>query len=121
MKDILIIEDSITIATSISMILHDQGYNTVIASDAVQAIAHANRNTPDLIILDINMPAGGGYSVVQNLSQNAQTADVPIVVFTAMDTHEVNERVQQYDSIKYVVNKPDNTSLIQHINQLLAQ
>jgi CheY-like chemotaxis protein len=81
-RRILVVDDDRVTLTWATRTLQKAGYTVVSALDAQQAVAQAHRETPELIVTDLAMPAGGGFSVVQRLSMSARTSAIPIVVLT---------------------------------------
>jgi len=119
MKKILVIEDAKTIAKVMELMLLESGYQPILAFDAAQAVMFAQRERPDLIILDIMLPAGGGYEVAKKLRISTNTQFIPIIVFSAADINEVREKIAQYD-IHYFVEKPDTAKLMMQIDDILG-
>ena len=93
-KKILIVDDDKEIALLLASRLKANKYEVVVAYDAVEAVAKAFKEKPDLILLDIKMPAGGGLSVMQNLRNAADTATIPVIVITAYPSQEIQEKVK---------------------------
>ncbi|QQE64229.1 GGDEF domain-containing response regulator [Leptolyngbya sp. BL0902] len=83
MTKILIIEDEAFIRENLEDILSLEGFETVTAADGMAGIAMAQRDLPDLIICDIMMPYGDGYSVIQALRNGPQTKAIPFIFLTA--------------------------------------
>lgn len=83
-KKILIVDDEKDFVRILSLHLKAQGYSTVTASDAVGAITTAQKERPDLIILDIAMPGGDGLTVLKRLGASDHTSLIPAIVVTGM-------------------------------------
>jgi DNA-binding response OmpR family regulator len=92
-KKILIVDDDADLANLLADRLQDNGYAVVVAHDAAQGVRYAHEEHPDLIILDIMMPAGGGISTFNNLGISTHTSRIPVVIITAYDTEEVRKKV----------------------------
>ncbi len=93
MKNILIIEDDPNIVAALEIRLKDAGYATLSAGDALTGFSKALQNLPELIVLDISMPAGDGLQVAQKLRAQRLTRDIPFVFVTANKDPELRERV----------------------------
>lgn len=82
-KKILCVEDDHSMQLLLRSILQRAGYAVEIAEDAVQAVMLARTAVPDLIILDIMIPAGGGQSVLERVRNLTATRHVPVLIFSA--------------------------------------
>jgi len=82
-KQVLVIDDEPDVVTYLSMLLEDNGYETVSAANGIEGMEKAKQNRPDLICLDITMPEQSGR-FYRNLKDDAELADVPVVVVTAV-------------------------------------
>ena len=83
MPKILVIEDDVDISRLIGMQLKAGGYEAAYASDAVTAMTVARKERPDLILLDLGLPGGGGILVLERLRAIAELAATPVIVVTA--------------------------------------
>ena len=83
MPKVLIVEDDLDIQKLIARTLQRAGYEVAVAGDGVGAISAARKAAPDAIILDIGLPAGDGYSVLDRLQRLAPLALIPVIVLTA--------------------------------------
>jgi DNA-binding response OmpR family regulator len=83
MKTILVVEDDEIIAKAMNIRLRKMGYNVVVASDAVYAMDRAIKYSPDVAVLDINLPGGSGFVVAERMMSTAETAEIPVVFVTA--------------------------------------
>lgn len=89
MKKILIVEDD-PIARQILNARLKPKYELSVAGDAMAAFTEARKHPPDLVILDLGLPAGGGFSVLQRLKSIPALAVIPVLVISGLDraTHE---------------------------------
>ena len=87
-KVALVVEDSPVEAKMIAAVLKKQGLTVVCAADGLSGLQKAREIFPDVIIMDVNMPGMNGFQVVQTLKDDAQYADIPIVMLTTCDTSE---------------------------------
>ena len=104
-KKILVIDDMPNIVTMLKARLEASGYEVIAAFDGQQGLTYAHAEKPDLIILDVVMPAGGGYSVYSKLKMSARTRSVPVVFLTARDEAEDLARAYKLGA-EYFVKKP---------------
>jgi DNA-binding response OmpR family regulator len=104
-KKILVIDDMRNAVTMLKARLETWGYEVIAAFDRRQALNYAYTERPDLIILDIVMPSGGGYSVYTRLRMSPQTRSIPIIFLTAKDRPEDMARAYKLGA-QYYVRKP---------------
>src|SRR6266700_1636156 len=82
MKKILVLEDDARIATALAIRLEAAGYQVLTAADGLEGLKLALENRPDLILMDIWMPVGLGFSVAQRLQQMG-LGGTPMIFITA--------------------------------------
>jgi len=87
---ILIADDDIQMLKVLRLHLEHAGYTVTCARDSYQALESARRGKPDLLILDVNMPAGDGFSVQQRLQKMTDLAEIPIIYLTGENSHRVD-------------------------------
>ena len=108
-KKILIVDDNPYVRRGMCVRLTANGYDTFFAGDAIAAIAEARKHQPDLIILDLGLPAGDGFVVMQWLKAIPALDQIPIIVISARDVRENGPRVLKAGAKAYL-QKPVNTS-----------
>jgi DNA-binding response OmpR family regulator len=82
---ILIVDDDATVRDTFEALLHQHGYRLVFASSGAEALAQAATLQPDVILLDVMMPQMDGFEVCRRLRSDPRTAEVPIIIVTALD------------------------------------
>jgi len=83
MPKILLIEDNELNRDMLSRRLERRGYQVVIAVDGEQGVAMARSETPDLILMDMSLPALDGWEAARLLKAAAETHAIPIIALTA--------------------------------------
>lgn len=83
---ILVVDDEKDIVELIRYNLEKEGYRVIAAFDGTQAIKCAEKDLPNLIMLDLMLPGLGGLEVCRILKQNEKTAHIPILMVTAKST-----------------------------------
>ena len=119
-KKILIVDDERDFAYILSTHLKAHGYNTVMASDAVGAVAAAQKERPDFIILDISMPAGDGFTVMERLAKSDHTALIPVIVVTGRALSS-KQRAMTKGAMAFFTKPVDFDRLLIFISDLLGQ
>ena len=89
-KKILVIDDDADMRNLLGIRLKKYGYEVAFAADAPFSMTAARRHQPDLILLDIGLPGGDGYKVLERLSKNAELEDIPVLVFITVDGNAEN-------------------------------
>ncbi len=87
-KLILIVDDDEAIIKLLSKLCANQGYNSVVARNGREALAAAQENLPDLILMDAMMPEMNGFDATAALKKNALTAHIPVIMVTGQDSFE---------------------------------
>jgi DNA-binding response OmpR family regulator len=119
MKKILIVDDEEDLVKVLAKLLIDQGFEIEIARDAYQGIETAQREKPDLIILDLNMPAGGGLGTLESIRTSSKTMSIPVIVLTGADDPELKEKVLEKGVEAYMQKPYEPEDLITKINSCL--
>jgi DNA-binding response OmpR family regulator len=91
-KRILIIEDDADARLALNLRLKANGYDIYVAMDGVSAISEARKSQPDLIILDLGLPAGDGYTVMERFRNNPELSGAPLIVVSGRDLKVHRER-----------------------------
>lgn len=104
-KRILIVDDEKDFVEMIKLRLEASGYKVIPAFDGIQGVVLAKRNKPDLIILDVMMPAGDGYLVCERLKMSSFTRSIPIIFLTAKSRPEDEAKAYKVGA-KYYLTKP---------------
>lgn len=105
-KTILVVDDDPDILTAITTSLADTGASVETASDGNSAVALAEQNSPDLVILDIMLPQKSGFLVLERIRQGRKRGDKPHVI---MITGNQGRRHKQYAEalgVEEYLNKP---------------
>jgi len=93
-QKILVIEDEPVARADLEARLAANGYLVARAADAASALTVVNRERPDLILLDLGLPAGDGFLVLERLRKIEAFATVPVLVITGRSDPETRKRVE---------------------------
>ena len=91
-KKILVINDDPDVRLGLQLRLKTNHYDVVFAVDGLASIVEARRHMPDLIILDLGLPAGDGFSVLERLKANQSLCLIPVIVLSGRDRNANRER-----------------------------
>jgi putative two-component system response regulator len=85
---VLIVDDEYSGRETLQSVLEGEGYNLIMAENGPQAIEKAKAYQPDVILLDVMMPGMTGFEVCERIRSDAQVAEIPIIILTALDDRE---------------------------------
>lgn len=119
MKRILVLEDDQPIATALAIRLKAAGYEVWTASDGFAGLKMVLHDKPDLILSDIWMPVGLGFSVAQRL-QELGLAGIPIIFLTAGKEKGLRETAQRLGAAGFLEKPFDPGELLATIAHALA-
>jgi DNA-binding response OmpR family regulator len=118
-EKILVVDDEQDVAKALKVRLKANGYHVILAPDSVQAFIMANKEKPDLILLDIMIPGGGGFVVAERLKQSQATHHIPIIFLTGIPGGE--ERASKLGASGYVMKPYHPDELMQTIHRALEK
>jgi len=88
---ILIVEDNPDTRLALTVRLQNSGFAVLQAHNIATATSLVFSVSPDLIVLDLGLPDGDGYTFMQKLKSSSATSSIPVIVLTARDPHENQE------------------------------
>ena len=118
-KHILIIEDDEKIAMALAVRLKAAGYEATTTYDALTGLTAAVRNPPSLVLLDISMPAGNGFSVAEQI-QTLIPTPTPIIFLTASKQPGFPEKAKKLGAAGYFEKPYEAEELLGAIRLALA-
>ena len=119
-KKILIVEDDADVRLGYHILLKANHYDTFFAVDSVSAVSEARKHQPDLIILDLGLPAGDGFIVLERLKGYTHLAVIPVIVVSARDLHGNKARALQAGAKAFVQKPWNDNELLELISELLG-
>ena len=120
MKTVLLVDDDNTILLGTGVRLKGMGYSVYTAKDAVSAISVVRKCEPDVVVLDISIPAGDGFLVAERLQNLVGSAATPIIFMTASDSPALRERAKKLGAVGFLKKPFDATSLADTIESALS-
>jgi two-component system, cell cycle response regulator len=119
-QKILIVDDDEDIRRLLNMRLRTQEYQTVFASDGTNALAIARRERPDLVLLDLGLPGGDGFSVMERMRHLADLQMTPVVVVSARVDPMTKQLALEAGAAAFVGKPVDKDELFAAIDSALA-
>jgi DNA-binding response OmpR family regulator len=120
-KKILIVEDDPDVREGMHVRLKANNYETGFAADALSVMNEARKQQPDLIILDLGLPGGDGYVVMERLKRLPALALIPIIVVSARDAHANRKRALDAGAKAFLQKPVDNAVLLAAIRLALGE
>ena len=120
-KKILIVDDDPDIRQGMNVRLKANHYDTFFAGDALSSMSEARKHEPDLIILDLGLPAGDGFIVMERLKTIASLATIPVIVVSARDVRANKDRALKAGAKAFLQKPVDNAELLKVIRQALGE
>ena len=120
MKKILIVEDD-PVARQIMHTLLKQKYQIFITGDAMAAFTEARNRKPDLIVLDLGLPAGGGFAVMQRLKSIPALSVIPVLVVSGLDAAANRQKALDAGAADYLQKPAPEDQLLAKIAQLVGE
>ncbi len=120
-KKILIIDDDPDARLALNVRLKANQYDTFFATDGVSAMSEARKCQPDLVLLDLGLPAGDGYTVMERFHNNPQFTCTPVIVVSGRDFRVHKERSLRAGAKIFLQKPVDNDLLLRVIHKLLGE
>lgn len=121
MYKILIADDDKDFVQVLGQRLRAEGLSTIVAYEGVRAIEAVNREHPDLVLLDIRMPAGSGQSVLKTLRAKQDTAEIPVIVMTGHPITGLEQDVREAGAQGFFAKPFEFDDLIRSIWELMGE
>lgn len=120
MANILVVDDSPTEQHVLRTTLEGAGYQVSSAPDGAAGVKMAMEIKPDLILMDVVMPNMNGFQATRQLSKQAETADIPIIIVTTKDQETDKTWAKRQGARDYMVKPVNKAELLAKIKQILG-
>ena len=119
-KKLLIVDDDPEMRLALGIRLRANGYEVVSAVDGISAITEARKHRPDLLLLDLGLPGGDGFTVLERLKALDMLAEIPIVVISGRDRYVNKDRALQAGAKVFLQKPVRSAELLSTIQELLV-
>jgi CheY-like chemotaxis protein len=116
---VLIVDDDQDLLFALSVLLRGRGYQVVAAADGVSAISVAVKHRPDVVLLDIGLPGGEGFTVMDRLRGLPKLAAVPVVILSGLDPERQRERALAAGAVEYLTKPAAEDVLLAAVRRAL--
>jgi two-component system cell cycle response regulator len=120
MKTVLLVDDDNVFLLAIGVRLKGMGYTVCTSKDAASAISAVRKNSPDVVVLDISLPAGDGFLVAERLQKLPVAAATPIIIVTASENPSLPERAMKAGAVAFLKKPFDAATLANVIESALS-
>ena len=118
MKRVLLVDDDAAVLMSTGMGLKKMGYTVYTCKDAVNAISAVRKNNPDVVVIDISLPAGDGFSVAERVRRLDGSAATPVIFITGSADSGLRERAKKMGAVGFLKKPFDATQLADAVEAL---
>ena len=119
-KKILHVEDDKNISLLVKSVLDREGYQVFSAFDAMQGLMMVRQLQPDLVVLDVMMPAGGGAGLHARIRALNTTFSIPVLVYSAANKADIEAKIPP-GPLTVILQKPASPAvLLDAVKSLLA-
>lgn len=105
-RTIVVVEDDLDFAKLVKIRLERVGYRVLIAVDTYLGMRDIVKNEPDLVVLDLMMPAGGGLTLLERIRQNPATITIPVVILTGKTMTQTDIDLAKSLEVEAIFTKP---------------
>ena len=117
-KRVLIVDDDEQIVEAVQMALEEKGYDVLTACDGAEGLVRAERDHPDLILLDVVLPKRSGFTVLDHLRRSRFRA-TPIIMLTANDEQRHRDFAAARGADAFIAKPFDMVELMIEVESLL--
>ena len=117
-QNALIVEDAISTRKSLAQFMNDLGFNVEVAIDGVDAMDKIQKQTPSIILTDLEMPRMNGLELTDHVRSNESTQDIPIIMITSRATDKHKKEAKRIGVNEYMTKPYDEDNLLAMVNSL---
>jgi len=119
-RRLLVVDDSLTTRTLVRSILEAAGYDTVVASNGVEALRMLRDEPVDMVVTDVDMPAMDGFALTAEIRRDERLSRLPVVLVTSLEGNKHRERGVAVGADAYLVKSGfDQSALLETVGRLL--
>ena len=118
-KTVLMIDDDMSYLKQLNNMLSDS-YNVIMINSAKLALDYLLKHTPDVILLDYQMPLYNGANVMNMIQKNSGRKPIPIIILSGALSREALQECYAYSPFAYLVKPVSKETLVENLEQALA-
>jgi chemosensory pili system protein ChpA (sensor histidine kinase/response regulator) len=116
---VMVVDDSLTVRRVTQRLLAREGYQVVLAKDGVDALEQLQSITPDIMLVDIEMPRMDGFDLTRNVRGDSRTRSIPIIMITSRTAAKHRNYAMELGVNEYVGKPYQETELLKLVEQHL--
>ena len=121
MARILVVDDSPTQLVNLVKILESHGHKAITADNGMKGVEMAEKEQPDLVLMDVVMPELNGFQATRKITKNPKTEHIPVILVTTKDQETDKVWGERQGASGYITKPPNEQELLAKINELLAR
>ncbi len=119
-KTVLVVDDDPDCRIIYSKLLQHAGYGVIEAQNGTEGVRRAQEHRPNLIVMDLRLPMLDGWQAAEQIRQDPEMADTPIIAFTAQVIPGDDERAQNAGFARYFAKPVEPHDVLQDIQQRIG-
>jgi chemosensory pili system protein ChpA (sensor histidine kinase/response regulator) len=119
--NIMIVDDSLSVRKSLSLLVEDAGFEVLLAKDGVEAIEIMSQTQPNVMLVDMEMPRMNGLELTAHVRANQITQNIPIFMITSRTTEKHKEQAKTAGVNAYLTKPYQDTELLDLIEKALVE
>jgi DNA-binding response OmpR family regulator len=119
-KMVLVADDEPNILRSIKLVLEEEGYQVLTATDGEETLNISLSEKIDLIILDLKLPKLSGLDVYRSLKDNKRSALIPIIILTALGQEVAKREGWDLSPADYITKPFSPYDIVERVNRILG-
>ena len=121
MARILVVDDSPTQLANLVRLLETHGHAAITADNGMKGVEIAEKEQPDLVLMDVVMPELNGFQATRKITKNPKTEHIPVILVTTKDQETDKVWGERQGASGYITKPPNEQELLAKINELLAR
>jgi DNA-binding response OmpR family regulator len=117
---ILVVDDAPDSWTLLSSILRTHHFQPIWAADGMQALSETRKHQPHMILLDLGLPGGDGFVVLERLKSNRLLSAIPVIVVTVQAPEVAEQKAREYGAVAFLQKPVKADELIATIRGVLG-
>ncbi len=119
-KTVIVIEDERNIIEAISFILSRDGWDVATHSNGHDAVDAVRARRPDIVILDVMLPGRSGFDILQDIREDAELGQTPVLMLTARGQEKDREMAERAGASAYMTKPFSNAEVLDAVRALVA-